>query len=108
MGGREESLARNEAISREINEGLERGQSTGPPDRYVRMVCECANAGCDRLIAITIAEYEGVRRDPTHFAVVKPHVAPDVERIVEETTRYVVVEKGGPAAKIAEEQDPRS
>ena len=61
-----------------------------------------------RLIAITIAEYERVRGDPRHFAVFREHVVPDVERVVDETERFVVVEKReGLPAEIAEEEDPR-
>ena len=59
-------------------------------------------------IAITIAEYESVRADPRQFAVARGHVMADVERVVAETDRYVVVAKreGTPAA-VAIEEDPR-
>src|SRR5205809_989695 len=61
MTGREERVARNEATSREINERIEEAHEEAPPDRHVRMVCECGQDSCDRLIAITLAEYERVR-----------------------------------------------
>ncbi|HEY1329847.1 MAG TPA: hypothetical protein VGH10_00060 [Actinomycetota bacterium] len=102
---REKRIARNEAIAREINEGLEQGRSaTG----LIRMVCECGDAGCERLIAISLEEYEHVRSDPTHFAVLLPHVEGNVERVIEATDRFVIVEKIAPAAaEIAIEEDPR-
>lgn len=109
MSEREERVARNEAISREINEGIERGRAATPRDEYVRIFCECGNRTCERLIAITPAEYERVRSDPRRFMVIRDHVALDVERVVDEAERFVVVEKReGQPAEIAEEEDPRS
>lgn len=102
-------MARNEAISREINEGIEGGHASASRDLYLRIVCECGRATCERLIAITIAEYERIRSNPTHFAVNRDHVAPDVERVVDETERFVTVEKlPGVPAEIVREEDPRS
>lgn len=63
---------------------------------------------CDRVIAITIEEYESVRADPRQFAVVHDHVLRDVEQVVAETDRYTVVAKReGVAAAVAVEEDPR-
>jgi hypothetical protein len=110
MASHEERLARNEALSREINEALEFGAAAvSSPDRFVRMVCECGNESCDRLIAITVSEYERVRSDSVRFAVVPEHVIDDVERVVEENDRFVVVAKReGEAAAVATEEDPRT
>ena len=109
MTGREERVARNEATSREINEGIEEAHEATPSDRYIRMVCECGLDSCDRLIAITVAEYERVRSDPTHFAVVADHVRSDVEVVVEETDRFATVAKReGTPAEVAVEEDPRA
>ena len=66
MSDRAERVAR-EATSREINERLERAHEGAPSDRYLRMVCECGLATCDRVIAITMPEYERVRSDPRWF-----------------------------------------
>jgi hypothetical protein len=109
MSEREKRAARNEAISREINEGIEEAHRTaGSPD-YVRMVCECTQAECSALIVISVAEYEAVRADARDFAVLNEHVAPDVEMVVRQTERFSVVQKReGDAADIAEAADPRS
>jgi hypothetical protein len=109
MSEREERVARNEAISREINEGIEEAHTAESREGHVRMICECGQTQCQRLIAITIREYEDVRKDPRRFAVAEEHVIPDVERVVYETDRFVVVEKlEGTPADVAEEEDPRS
>ena len=109
MAGREDRVARNEATSREINERIEQGhQGTAPAD-HVRMVCECGLEDCDRLVAISIAEYEQVRSDPRQFAVVRDHMTEELERVVFETERFVVVAKReGTPASVATEEDPRT
>jgi hypothetical protein len=110
MSSRDERVARNEATSREINERIEDAQkpSQGGND-HIRMVCECGlDVDCDRVIAITLDEYEQVRSDPRQFVVVREHVTEDVERVVQETDRFVLVAKreGTPAA-VSKEEDPR-
>ena len=108
MSSREERAARNESTTREINEGIERAHQAASTPDHVRMVCECGRLECNRVIAITIAEYESVRADPRQFAVARGHVMADVERVVAETDRYAVVAKreGTPAA-VAIKEDPR-
>lgn len=109
MSEREQRAARNEAISREINEGIEAAHRAAESPDYVRMVCECTQAECTSLIVISIPEYEAVRTDARDFAVLNDHVAPDVEMVVRQTERFAVVQKReGDAADIAEAQDPRS
>ncbi|HZD80911.1 MAG TPA: hypothetical protein VE646_12845 [Actinomycetota bacterium] len=106
---REERVARNEAISRDINEDLERAQGPLPGDPYARITCECGQAGCERLIAITGSEYERVRSAPERFVVVPDHVDPAVEQVVEQTDRFVVVaKKEGAPREVAEATDPRA
>ena len=109
VAGREERVARNEATSREINEDIEEAHEGAPPGPYIRMVCECGLESCDRLIAITVPEYERVRSDARLFAVTRDHVIEEMERVVDETDRFVVVSKrAGTPAEVASEEDPRS
>ena len=109
MAEREERIARNEAAAREINERLEGAQGERSRDEEIRMICECGRETCDRVVAISIAEYEQVRSDAHRFVMVREHVIPDMERVVEETGRYVVaVKRDREAAEIALEEDPRS
>jgi hypothetical protein len=106
MSDREERLARNEATARDINEQLEEADNSGT---YLRMICECGRDFCDRVVAITTAEYEEIRGDPVQFVVVKEHLIPDIERVVAETDRFVIVAKReGEPAVVAVEEDPRS
>jgi hypothetical protein len=109
VGNREERIARNEVTAREINEQIERGHAGAPAWEQVRVLCECGWLDCDRVVAITIAEYEAVRADPRQFAVVRDHVMPEVEVVLTEADRYtVVVKREGTPAAIAVQEDPRS
>ena len=108
MTEREARIAKNEAIARDINEGIEEAMASLSPEGYTRMLCECGLPDCERKVAISVVEYERTRSDPRRFVVVKEHVIPDVEDVVGETDRFVVVEKHeGTPADVAEELDPR-
>ena len=112
VGKREEQLARNEAIFREINERTrslqERFGPEDPTTSYEEFLCECGDQMCVERVKLTVAEYESVRADPRQFAVRPGHSAPRVERVVNETDRYVVVVKLGDAAEVAADRDPRT
>ena len=106
---REERVARNEAISREINEGIEESKTRDSSEGHIRIVCECGRPDCSRKIAITLAEYQTVRGDSRTFAVVNDHLVPDLEIVVSETDRFIVVRKReGTPADVAESTDPRT
>ena len=108
MDEREARAARNESISREINEGLEDAQASAGAPTFLRLVCECGQQQCDHLLALTLHEYEELREDPRRFAVARDHDRPEVELVVRETERFTVVEKReGTPAVVAEELDPR-
>jgi hypothetical protein len=109
VGAREERVARNETLFREVNERIKRvnvGLATVEASDFL---CECGDDGCTDPISLTMREYEEVRADPTHFAVVPDHVVPDVEQVVAQSDRYAVVAKTDPdAVEVAVSEDPRS
>lgn len=111
MGAREERLARNEAIFREVNERTRSLQDRfGPEDpttSYEEFLCECGDQLCVERVKLTVAEYESVRAESTQFVVRPGHSVPRVERVVLENDRYLVVVKLGDAAEVAAERDPR-
>jgi hypothetical protein len=108
MGDRKARVAKNEAASRETNEKIEQAHPRSADD-YFRILCECGRSDCERVIAITIPEYEELRSDQREFAVVRTHVMPDAEEVVRDTERFTVVRKHeGTPAEVAEETDPRS
>lgn len=108
MDKRKERQALNEAAARDINERLEEAHPT-EPGKFIRMVCECGREVCDRVIAITPAEYEEIRSDAVQFVVVRDHVIGDIERVILETDRFAVVAKReGIPAEVAIQEDPRA
>jgi len=110
MDERERRLGLNEVLFREVNERLVdvRDVSVARGSTY-DFICECANRDCDARVALTMEEYEEVRRVPTHFLIHPGHEFREIEAIVLESPRYCVVEKReGDAAELASEHDPRS
>ena len=100
-------MAQNEAASREINEEREAAHKD-PPGMRIQIACECALSACGRVIAITLDEYRRLRMDARQFAVVPEHVISDIERIVNENERFVVVAKHeGTPADVAIQESPR-
>ena len=106
-GESERRIAGNEARFREVNEALSRGQWPGEGDAASGFRCECAALGCNRLVELTLTEYERVRSHPRHFVVLPGHHREDVEKVVETQPGYFIVEKVDDAGELEEETDPR-
>jgi hypothetical protein len=103
---REDRLARNETLFREVNERIEEVRS--PEENRIEFLCECGVEACKGVISLTVAEYEEVRADPTTFAVVPGHSIEDIETVVAETERFHVVRKHPAEQDIARSTDRRS
>jgi hypothetical protein len=109
VGAREERVARNETLFREVNERIKQVNADVATADATDFLCECADESCTQAISLTLAEYEAVRADGTQFAVVIGHTLPDVERVIASNRRYAVVAKTDPeAVRIVEAEDPRS
>ena len=101
-------MARTESAFREVNEAI--ATTAAKLDAgSTEFVCECADPRCaDRLMA-DLDEYEEVRSEPTRFLLAPGHDEPEIERIVERTGEYNVVEKFGPVVTpIVRQLDPRA
>jgi hypothetical protein len=101
VNARDERLARNETIYRAVNREIEQA-SIDAGDRDLEVLCECGREGCKGLIPMTASEYDRIHLEPDRFVVLPGHASAEIERIVEETDRYLVVEKFGEAEQIAE------
>jgi hypothetical protein len=109
MGSREERVAKNEALFREVNERIKRMNEHLDTGDEADFICECGDGECTHPVSLTLVEYEEVRSRGTHFAVLPGHVVPEVERVVARYPRFAVVEKTeARAAGIAASEDPRS
>jgi hypothetical protein len=103
---REERIARNEVLFREVNERVSEVSDELPQSR-IEFLCECGGIDCTETILLTRAEYERVRSDPLLFAVKPGHGAADVEHVIAEDERFEVVRKHEHEAEIARRTDPR-
>lgn len=108
MDAREERLARNEVLFREVNEQIRVAAAGHGVDEHVyEFFCECSNLDCDVKLSLTISAYEDVRAHAEWFFVAPGHWLPEVERVVARRASHDVVAKEGEAGRLAGELDPR-
>jgi len=98
----------NEGAFRNVNEALRAGKTLADAEQLFPFRCECGVLGCNRLVELTLPEYEAVRSRPTWFVIVDGHEITETERVVERQNRYSVIEKDGAGATVARETDTRS
>jgi hypothetical protein len=104
MDEREERIAKNETVLRATNREMQRadqaeGATLGQP---IEVLCECGRQGCDSVITMTVADYDGIHSQADRFVVLRGHENAEIERVVEERADYFVVDKVGEAEDIAE------
>ena len=98
MEERLDRQARNEALMRTVNEELaaidERATGWAEPEQQFEFQCECGEGyRCEGLMLMTLQEYEQVRSQRDRFAVVPGHENGQIEDVVEQADRYVIVDK---------------
>jgi hypothetical protein len=102
--------AQNESLFREVNERiakLGKNAQAWSPDGTVEFMCECGEeGGCGQRVRVPLDVYERVRSQDDRFVVRPGHETPEIERAVEWTDHYVVVDKI-PAAEPYVADDPR-
>lgn len=108
MPNRFSRLGHNESNFRDENEKLE-AISRADGETLIDFVCECGNDLCHATMRLTHEEYEKVRGGSGRFALAdRGHLIADVENVVEEFDRYVVIEKHGDSKVAADSRDPRA
>jgi hypothetical protein len=100
-------LACNEALFRDVNEGIRRGHWPGDERAPVGFRCECARIGCNAIVSLSADEYERIRRHPRWFLVLPGHELDELESVIERKPGYSVVEKEAEAGRIAAATNPR-
>jgi hypothetical protein len=107
----DEQRARNELLFREVNERVEEineGLNGESYDLLMVFVCECGETDCTEQIKLRRTEYEAIRANPKHFAVLPGHEDLKIARVIEQHDGFLVAEKTGEAAEMAIEHDPRT
>ena len=105
--GAVEKNARKQVVFREVNERIAALSGQLSEIGVSLFICECSDSACAESLEITPAEYEQVRAHGARFVVVPGHQLAEVERVVDGTSRFLVVETVGSAASIACDSDPR-
>ncbi len=82
-------LEHNEQVFRAVNEEID-DRPDGPPLEYV---CECADTDCTEVVRLTHREYGHVRSHDRWYLLVPGHERDDLERVVERSEAYLIVEK---------------
>ena len=103
FGTREQRVAFNEALCRQLNERKAEWIKIGLPTAGFR--CECVTMHCGSRFELSPEQWQEVRSESSRFVVAPGHVAPEVEVVVEEYPDFWVVEKQGEARHIAEKVD---
>jgi hypothetical protein len=105
----QERVARNDALFREANEGIQEAASTYDVLDRIPFICECADENCRELIVLSMDEYEEIRGNSRHFLNAPGHVraGQGAAEVVHDRGRYTIVEKTGYAGDIVEGLDPR-
>ena len=109
LNDRLERQARNEALFREVNERIaqlgERAQAWSPDG--TDFLCECGEeGGCGQRVRVPLDVYKRVRAQDDRFVVRPGHETPELERAVEWSDTYVVVDKIRAAEPLVAD-DPR-
>ena len=105
MSDRSERFGKNEALFREVNERI---REVTTYEGEVEFLCECGDATCAQTIGMGLGEYEDVRAHGKRFVVLTGHEAHDVEQVVFQTERYLVVQKlPGVPTEVAGDSDSR-
>lgn len=100
-------LGENESRFRDANEQIGGAvERLEPEARTVPFVCECGRPDCLETIRITFEEYALARRDTRYFLCSPGHeiVGSGLGRVVEQRSKFVIVEKLGVAGEIAEQR----
>lgn len=98
MDERFERQARNEGLMRTVNDRIaaldERAGGWAAPEERFVFQCECGRtSGCDGHVVMTLSEYERVRSQRDRFVVMPGHETREIEDVVEQDERYLIVDK---------------
>ena len=102
-----ERAARNEEIFREVNERIAEGAEQHGVTGTLPFHCECGRASCVATIEIPVGSYAVIVRERYRFVVLPGHEEPSIERIVETTSDYLIVEKVGEAREQIDRDHPQ-
>ena len=102
-----ERAARNEEVFRQVNAQIEEGAEQHAVAGTLPFHCECGRASCLETIELPVGGYAAIMRERYRFVVLPGHEEPAIERTVETTPEYLVVEKIGEARDQIDRDHPQ-
>lgn len=110
MSERQKQVGRNENEARTANEivSVDGEQAQLEGHEILAVLCECGDRDCHDPLTMTVDQYEEIRSQPAHFAVLSGHEILDCERVLATRGEYLIVEKFGDAGDVADASDPRN
>jgi hypothetical protein len=102
-----ERAARNEEIFRSVNARIEEGVERHGVATAVPYHCECGDSSCFETVALMPSEYQHVLHERYRFMIVPGHENPAIERVVEDHSTHLVVEKIGEARDQLDRDHPQ-
>jgi CheY-like chemotaxis protein len=105
----QKQIGRNEDEARAANEivSVEGEQARMHGSELLAVLCECGDRACHAPLDMTVDDYEEIRSEPDHFAVLDGHEILEAEHIIARRAEYLIVQKFGDAGKVAKDGDPR-
>ena len=82
MTPREERIAHNESLCRELNERKFEWLRSGLPAAGFR--CECGELQCGSRLRLSTKEWKEARAAPNRFVIAPEHIARDIETVITE------------------------
>ena len=81
MDERQRRFGRNQAMFREANERIEDvNRAFAAVTDTFQIICECRDETCMEQLSVSVADYERVRADSTHFLLARGHENPEIGR----------------------------
>jgi hypothetical protein len=93
--------ARLQSLFREVNDRIAALAARFHDDEPELFVCECNNISCIESISIDHDDYRAIRLHPNQFVIAHGHEDLEVDEVVEETNRWLIVRKRGAGAEVA-------
>ena len=95
----ERQLINNEILLRESNKNAKQAikkyfhRQKNVTTHPLEFQCECSNLACEKKISLTISQYEKLHRRGDRFIVSKSHETLAIEKIVQHSPHFSLVEK---------------
>jgi hypothetical protein len=76
---------------REVNDRIRAVAESSRPAGTTLFVCECVDEGCRATIELDLDEFEAIRWRERVYLVAPGHESPDVDRVVDDKERFLLV-----------------